>query len=280
MVIVDIELEGNKKPLYMDGTLYEQLTEVVKPSVQKKDFDYFIAIDGLEGSGKSVFGMQIAKILDPNFNLEKICYSAKDFIKAVINAKPYSCIVFDEAFTGLSSRSALSEINQLLVSLMMEMRQKNLFIILIMPSVFMLDKYAALHRAKGLFHVYMHNDKRGFWSFYNKDRLKYLYLNGKKYYDYSHTKPIIFGRFQNQYVIDEKGYREKKSESLSQKRRVTRADTYKGQRDVLFWILNYELKKSHTDIAKLCRKWKYKVDRSTISYVIEAKNKDLLNEGL
>ena len=180
MVLVPINVDNQNIPLYMDGGLYNQLNDNVKPAVQKEDFDFVMIVDGEEGAGESVLAFQIAKILDPNFNMDNICFTADDFINAITKAKKNQCIVFDEGFTGLSSRASLSEINNLVISMMMEMRQKNLFVIIVMPSVFMLDKYAVFHRAKGLFHVYMRSGRRGFWRFFNKRARKYLYLLGKK----------------------------------------------------------------------------------------------------
>ncbi len=275
-MITEHIVEGETKPLYMDGELYNQLDTKVRPSVQKKDKDWFIAIDGEEGSGKSVFGMQIAKVLDPNFTHEQVAFNSNDFIRLVMRSKKYQCIVFDEAFTGLSSRSSLSEINNLMVSLMMEMRQKNLFIIIIMPTFFMLDKYCALHRAKGLFHVYTRDGKRGYWSFFDRRGMKYLYLNGKKFYEYGSQKPILFGRFQDQYMINESKYREVKSDSLHKKKRATRAEVYKMQRDILFWVLIKNYNKTQQEVSDLCRKEKYKIDRSSISLIIKERMKNKL----
>jgi len=273
-MIINQLVNGEEKPLYMDGGLYEQLTKNVKPSVQKKDWDWFVIVDGMEGSGKSVFGFQIAKILDPNFTHEQIAFNANDFINIVVKAKKHQCIIFDEAFTGLNSRTSLSEVNNILVSLMMEMRQKNLFIILIMPSFFMLDKYAVLHRAKGLFHVYMDNGRRGFWNFYNQQRMKYLYLKGKKFYEYQHAKPIIFGRFQDQYMIDKEPYIKIKKSALHRKRRQTKGEVYKSQRDTLFYILARKLNKTQREISTLCTEEGYKIDQQSISLILKEKMKN------
>ncbi len=250
MVVLDIKVDNEDKSLYMDGMLYRQLTKKVIPSIKKKDFDWVVAVDGTEGGGKSVFAFQIAKILDPNFCLEQIAFTANDFVRIVVKARPHSCVVFDEAFTGLSSRSSLSEVNQLLVSLMMEMRQKNLFVILVMPTFFMLDKYAALHRCKGLFHVYLIDGNRSFWGFYSKQAMKMLYFKGRQYYEYHYVKATIFGRFRNQYTINEEQYRVIKKQSLGKKRRKTRADVYKSQRDLL--IYDY-YKKEGDNVSKTTR---------------------------
>lgn len=276
MVVLNVKVKNENRPLYMDDQLHHQLTSNVQEAVQKQDFDWLICIDGEEGSGKSVFGMQVAKVLDPNFTEEQIAFDANEFIKLVVRAKKHSCVVFDEAFTGLSSRSSLSEINQLLVSLMMEMRQRNLFVILIMPTFFMLDKYCVLHRAKGLFHVHMNQNKRGFWNFYNRHRMKMLYLTGKKYYEYTQTKPIIFGRFQNQYMVDEEIYRERKASALHKKKRSTRAEVYKQQRDDLLYGIYKDLcNKNRSMITRLCQSWKVDLKKSVIYEIVKQKGSGL-----
>lgn len=276
MVLVGINVEGKKVPLYMDGRLYKALTKQVIPSVRKKDFDYVIIVDGEEGSGKSVFAQQLGKILDPELNLSNICFTAEEFINAVTKANKNQCIIFDEAFTGLSSRSSLSEVNNLVVSLMMEMRQKNLFIILVMPTLFMLDKYAVLQRAKGLFHVYMRKGTRGFWRFFGKRGIKFLYLNGKKQYDYSTTPHKTFGRFKDQYTINESKYRVKKGKAFGKKKRKTKSDTYKEQRDILIYAFMKEMNKPAREMSRLLPKYRIKLSHVTLSEVYNRVNDNML----
>lgn len=278
MVVLTVQVDGDDRNLYMDNGLYEQLTRVVKPYVQKKDFDYVLAVDGEEGSGKSVFTFQIAKVLDPNFDLSQVCFSPQQFISAVTKARKHSCIVFDEAFTGLSSRASLSEVNQLLVSLMMEMRQKNLYIIIVMPSIFMLERYVALHRAKGLLHLYMRDGKRGYWGFYNRERVKRLWVKGKRFMEYSSEKYRIFGRFQDQYMVNEQEYRGKKTLSLHNKGFRTRAQVYKAQRDALIYAIHKELNKSQMNISKMCSKWGFNISQKNISNIIVERSRELLKD--
>jgi len=276
MVKVECVIEGKPNEIYMDGGLYKQLITNVIPSVQKKDWDWFVVVDGQEGSGKSVFAFQLAKVLDPNFNLNKIVFNANQFIEAVLKSTPHSCIVFDEAFTGLSSRSSLSEINNLLVSLMMEMRQKNLFIILVMPSFFMLDKYAVFHRSKGLFHIEMRNKQRGYWGFYNKLRMKKLFEKGKKFFEYHHEKPIMFGRFMNKYTVDEEKYREIKTTSLSRKKRKTRAENYKAQRDITIFTMYKLLGENTLKTFRTLRSNGLDLNQAVFYDIINSCKKDLL----
>jgi len=135
--------------------------EQVRERVVNHDADFVIVIDGEEGSGKSVLAQQLASVLDPNFNIDKICFNAEEFMKAIRDKNRIAgdCIVLDEAFSGLNSRQSLSKINRAVVGLATEMRQLNLFVIIVLPSFFDLDRYFALWRCRALFHVYL--NKKG-----------------------------------------------------------------------------------------------------------------------
>ena len=272
MVVISIEVEGKVKNLYMDNELYNRIQTTVRPKIHKKDNDWVWIVDGGEGTGKSVFTMQLAKVLDPTFCLERVCMTPDDFTKAVIKAKKGEAVVFDEGFTGLSSRASLSEINRLIVSLMMEMRQKNLFVVIVMPTIFLLDRYVALFRAKGLFHIYTKSGTRGRWVYFNNKNKKLLYILGKKLFSYAKPRSKFRGRFRDQYTINEQEYRNKKAEALIKKSRTTRSETYKYQRDLLFWILNKKLNVNQIQISKYCKQLGFNIERNTISEVITEKN--------
>jgi len=198
---------------YMDGFLQSNLDTAIK--VSKKDWDMVFIIDGSEGSGKSILAMQCAYYCDNTFNADREAYSPDEFKERIIKAKQYNAVVYDEAMTGLSSRSAMSNVNKALVSMLAEIRQKNLFVFIVLPTFFDLDKYAALWRSRALLHVYTGDDfKRGYFAFYNVEKKKDLYINGKKYYSYGKPRPNFIGRFTNHYTISEDDYRAKKRASL------------------------------------------------------------------
>ena len=281
MTVIDIEVKDEKKTLYIDGKLYNQIENKIKPKIHKKDFDWVWIVDGAEGSGKSVLAQQLAKVLDPSFSIDNMCMTPDEFTKAILKARKGQCIIFDEAFTGFSSRASLTEINRLLVSLMMEMRSKNLFVIIVMPTLFLLDRYVALFRARGLFHVYLKNGRRGRWCYFNSKKKRLLYLKGKKLFSYAEPKSNFRGKFYDNYTVDEELYRLKKSDALMKKSRTTKAETYKFQRDVLFWILHKTLKQNYSKIARMCKDNGYKVDRTTIYDAIMQKEKEILeNEAI
>lgn len=197
----------------MDGYLKSNLDRA--KVLVKKDWDMLFLYDGYEGSGKSVKAMQDCFYFDPTFNLDRICFTPREFTKAIKNAQPYQAVLYDEAYTGLSSRAAMSMINRVLVKMLAEIRQKNLFVAIVMPTFFDLDKYVAIWRSRVLIHVYTNaNKERGFFLFFNQEKKKQLYVLGKKFYSYSKPKANFFGKFSNHYVVDEAEYRKRKRESL------------------------------------------------------------------
>lgn len=189
---------------YMDDRVAKRLNQRRK-LVLKKNSDFCFVVDGEEGSGKSYLGLNLAKFLDPSFNLSRIAFTGHQFLKCVQTAKPGQSIVFDEAFTGLSSRASMSSINKLLVETLMEIRQKQLILVIILPSVYYLDRYLLLHRSQCLFHTYMKSDRRGQYCIYNKKQLKQLALKGKKEMIYNVVKPAIRARFTKYFALDKEG---------------------------------------------------------------------------
>jgi hypothetical protein len=207
--------EYKGKTFYIDNRLDRSLTKKVYPDLLKHDKDNVFLVDGNEGSGKSKFadilGAHAASHLKCDYDLDCVCLTPEEFKSRIQNCPNRSVVIYDEANRGMSSSRALSEINNILKDLMMEMRQKNLFVIIIMPTFFLLDKYTALFRAKGLFHVYERKRKRGFWVFFNEKNKKKLYILGKKLLDYNIMKyPRFRGVFLNQWSVDEVLYRAKK----------------------------------------------------------------------
>jgi len=239
-----VKVQVGEHNFYLDGYLKENLDTA--KVVIRKDWDMVICYDGNEGSGKSVKAMQDAYYCDPTLTNERIVFTPYQFRKAILSAKKYQAIVYDEAYTGLSSRATMSMINRTLISMLAEIRQKNLFVFVVMPCFFDLDKYVALWRSRALIHVYTgKNFQRGFFAFYNVDRKKDLYINGKKYYSYNKPSPNFIGRFVNYYTVDEKAYRANKKKSLIEReKRREEAEIKKQVEEGMFMrLINIDSKK-------------------------------------
>jgi predicted transcriptional regulator len=203
---------GDKKA-YVDSILRSNLDDMKKDI--HKDDDIVLIVDGKERIGKSVFAMLVGWYMsDGKLVLDDICLTPDEFKDKVKKAKKYDVVIFDECYLGMSSADAMRTYNRLLKKLLVTVGQKNLVIILVLPSVFDIDKYVALHRADALLHCFKHKGTRGHFSFYNNHKLKQLYILGKKMYSYWKPSPNFARRFTNFYAVDEESYRKKKSESL------------------------------------------------------------------
>lgn len=245
--------------------LKKRIDEKVIPALKKEDKDYIICIDGRERTGKSTLATQIARYVDPTFNLSRMVFTPEEFKNAIFNAKRGQAIIYDESFSGLSSRGALSPINKYLVGLMMQMGQKNLFVILVLPTFYLLDGYAAMFRTRLLIHVYENKKgQRGFFRLYSYKKKKLLYLFGKKTYSYApriRGVPIYTrfrGKFFKNFALgDEKEYKKyqkKKEEALKVTEHTSMSAgqiKYREQRDLVIYLLRKELKLTYEQLSNL-----------------------------
>jgi len=195
---------------YLDGILKSNL-DACKETI-RKDWDYVFVIQGEVGAGKSVFAQQVAYyVSNGTFTMDQMCFTPGQFKDAILKAQKYDAIVWDECFRGLSVRSSLSQTNKTIIAMLQEIRQRNLFVFVVIPSLWDLDKYVALNRCKGVFDVYTDERKaRGQFRFYKKDSITFIFRNTQKYRYRLPPNPQFKGRFTNYYTLDMEAYKAKK----------------------------------------------------------------------
>ena len=197
---------------YMEKELKGNL-DILKEAIAN-NWDGLLVVDGAEGSGKSVFTQQLAYYCDPTLNADRICFTPDEFKETVLNAEKFQAVVYDEAFLGLSSRKAMSDTNHSIVSMLTEIRQKNLYIFIVLPTYFDLDKYVAIWRSRALVHVYANKFERGYFGFYDFKGKKQMYVYGKKFYAYNRKYASFAGTFPDVYTVGKEEYTKKKLASL------------------------------------------------------------------
>jgi len=248
------KLPPRKVDFFIDNIIREELDKV-RYKVEKKDFDWVSVIDGREGSGKSVLAMQIGAYLDPNFSLRNIVFTSEDFIKVIRSpsTKKGSVIILDEAFNAANSRASMSEVNRSMGAVATEMRQKNLYVLFVLPSFFDLDKQFALHRSSSLFHVYLKNGvDRGQFIIFPRSKKLLLYLNGKKTYNYSKPKsPFPPCTFTNHYTIPEKEYRQKKADAFKRRIVSNQARNWLNQRNAYIKYIYKTIGLTQDELGKI-----------------------------
>ncbi len=246
----------------------------IKDLLKYRDKDYLLVVDGAEGAGKSTLALQVGRYVDPTLDLSRVCMTPQEFRSAIIKAQSKQCVIYDESVTGLLSRSATSRINRMLVSLMMQMRQKNLFVIVIIPTFFMLDKYVALFRSKALIHVTEKNERYTFHVF-NKKYKQMLYLQGAKTLSYGKTIAMtgldFRGEFFGKYAINEEAYRKKKIDALKLlEEDIESENKYLEQRNQLIYLLDKQTKLTLSEMEELFLKNGIQnLKRSSIGMIIK-----------
>ncbi len=244
----------------MDSRMKHNLDEKIIPSLQKRDKDCVLVIDGKEGSGKSTLAFQIGKYVDPSLTLKRVVFSPDGFREAILSAKKGQCVIYDEAFTGFSSRNSLSPVNRVLVSLSMQMRQKNLLVLIVLPTIFLLDKYMALFRTKALIHVFESRGLRGYFKLYNSRSKKYLILTGQKMMSYTQkgVRTNFKGRFYGKFALGDESvedeYRKMKERALADSEKTSMSSAhvkFKEQRDLLIYLVRKNMKLSYREMSEL-----------------------------
>lgn len=212
--------KGGNTPhgFYMDRGMQKVLFQV-QDAVVNKDDDATIIIDGPTGCGKSVFGMQVCKLLDPTFNLERVCFNSKQFLDCIKKGKKGEAILFDEGFQAFTWRTGTSKSSVNLHNVLMQVRQKNLFIVICLPSAKELSKYINFEGSNLFFHIWKRQDGLrafGAWGKYKKDQLFEVARKKGRYFrlgkNYKNLGPSWWGLFYNTWVqgVNENEYRRKK----------------------------------------------------------------------
>ena len=198
---------------HIDKKALKFLDKKVIPMINQHDKDFVLCCGGYEGSGKSTIMQQWGRYVDPTLCLDRICMTADEFKQAIARAEKGQCVIYDEAVTGMSASDSITRVGRLLKSMMMQMRQKNLFVIVIIPSIFELNKYTVLSRIRAYIHVYENKGKMGYFSGFNKRDTRMVYFKGKKNYSIK-VRTRFRGRFYGKYAVDEVLYRKKKADAL------------------------------------------------------------------
>jgi len=202
-------------------------------------------------SGKTTLSFQAAKYFDNTFCLDRVVFSVDDFLDALIKATPGQAVVFDEAII-VNSRSALTDFNKKVIIAMTQIRSKGLYIFFNIPSVFDLDKNLVLNRCHLLLHCYQdHFGDRGKFCVFDHDKMKLLYLKGKRLYSYGYPKANFVARFTEYFYLDRYDYETKKQREIAKQAKGKKAELSKTRlKRLLRWLTNMKTKNWKPEYTK------------------------------
>lgn len=96
---------------------------------------------GSTGSGKSYAAMKLGEILDDRFNVDRVVFSANEFL-GLLNGKPLrkgSVVMWDEVGVGLNSKQWYSKFNQIINYVLQVFRRRNLIVLFTTPDFGFID---------------------------------------------------------------------------------------------------------------------------------------------
>jgi hypothetical protein len=211
-----IELpEGSNDGMYLDGYLKNKLDNI--KNILAKNWDAVIMIDGRERSGKSTLGFSCAWYLsDTNMTINNLAKDTDDAIKKIESLPDKSILMIDEGSLAFSSKDSMKQEQKKIMKILDVVGQKNLCIIIILPSFFEISKAIACRRSRFLLHVYTDEQLiRGRFCYFGEKKLKHLYDVGKKNYgSYDRPESDFVGRFTDFRVPFFEEYLKLKKETL------------------------------------------------------------------
>jgi hypothetical protein len=287
--------------IHIEDKLLTKWDKIRGGGVIKTNDDRVYLVDGRERTGKSSFAIQQAKYIDPTFDVSRICFTPEQFLEQIRTAKPGQAVLFDEAFRGLSSKSTRSKTNKAIVQSLMEVGQRNLIIFIVLPTIFLLEIYAAVFRSECLFHVYkIKNKKTGeknlrAYKIYNYAKKKQLYLIGKtKYFSYAKPKiRLAKGRFfvkkNENYptgipyeTFDMKSYLDKKSHAFagSESMDDNEESKYLLQRNLIIKGMYNDFIKSHRKLSAWLQAAGVQLSTASVQLILDKKleNTEMVSE--
>lgn len=193
-----VQVTINKLTFKIDEFLKKRL-DVVKKLIRNK-WDCLFLIDGMERSGKSTLGITCGwYISEGKINKNSFAQGCDDAINKIEKLPNRSVLIIDEGSMLFDSKDALRKELKKLVKVLNVCGQKEMVIIVILPSFFELIPQIACRRSRFLLHVY--TDKhynRGRFLYFSEKKKRILYVEGKKKYgSYKYPTSTFRGLFKD-----------------------------------------------------------------------------------
>jgi len=113
----------------------------IKARLHDQNKNFLAAVVGPTGSGKSWAGLKLCEEVDPNFTIEQVVFSPKEFINLLRSGKLKrgSAVLFDESGVSANSRNYQTATNKALHYLNQTFRSQNFCVIYTLPDFGFMD---------------------------------------------------------------------------------------------------------------------------------------------
>jgi len=128
----------------------QALLDAVPRTLIRNNRNWLCVLCGPPGTGKSFTALRLAESIDPTFSVQRVVFTAKEFLEVFPYTKPGQVIVFDEG-EEVNARRAMSEKNVQFGLILSMIRFTQVSVIFTLPNIQMIDI-----NTRRLMHSYLH----------------------------------------------------------------------------------------------------------------------------
>lgn len=202
-----INWKGEECKIEISHTTKEIIDQQI--SLVSNNFDSVGLVTGMEGSAKTTLAITniapyICYRLGTTFSVDNVGMSVKQFDEMLEKANIGDVIILDEFILMGAAEDTMTGIQSVLRKKFTLIRKKRLFIVLILPSIHMMNKYFAMQRTRYLIDCRTTGARRGSAVFYGYNKKNYLGINGRKTFTYSgftYDKELHFLDLRNKSIV-------------------------------------------------------------------------------
>lgn len=203
-----------------------RVVKLMKAHVQDEDQDWVFMVCGYVGHGKSNLAMNLAIMIDPEFDIDTQMvnsfdedYSFIDYTEKYMDVK-YKAVLFDEAIVALFSKDSPTYSSKSITKLFNMNRQLNHYYILTVPDFWSIEKYTREQRTRSMLYVFPdRNTRRRLYAYYSRDKitkltsnpgLRSVFSSSRKFLkafppDFIEPFPMMPLKYRNKYQKRKKG---------------------------------------------------------------------------
>lgn len=112
----------------------------IKQRLHAEENSFQALVLGATGTGKSFAGMRICEAIDPTFNIDRVVFTAEDFVELLNSDLPVGCCVLcDEVGLFMGNREWNTLQNKLMSMVLQTYRFRRLCVVWTLPTLRMVD---------------------------------------------------------------------------------------------------------------------------------------------